>query len=77
MCMNVIFTAVILASALSGCAVTTGMNVASYMATGKGTTDHAVSYVTGSDCNGVRVVTHGVWYCETRNIGKTYNRTGY
>ena len=75
--MKRLFMLVILALTLSGCAVTTGVNIASYAVTGKGTTDHAVSYVTGSDCNGVRVVTHGVWYCETRNIGKTYNRTGY
>ena len=75
--MKLIFTTVILASALSGCAVTMGMNVASYVVSGKGTTDHVTSYVTDSDCDGVRTVTHGTWYCETRNIGVTYNRTGY
>ena len=75
--MKRLFIAVILASALSGCAVTTGMNVVSYAATGKGTTDHMTSYATSSDCDGVRVVTHGTYYCETRNIGVTYNRTGY
>ena len=75
--MKPIFTTVILALALSGCAVTTGVNVASYVVTGRGTTDHATSYITGSDCDGVRTITHGTWYCETRDIGKTYNRTGY
>jgi hypothetical protein len=75
--MKLIFTTLILASALSGCAVTMGMNVASYVVSGKGTTDHAVSYISSSDCDGIRTITHGGYYCETRDIGKTYNRTGY
>ena len=76
--MKLIFTAAILASALSGCAVTTGMNVASYIATGKGTTDHATSLVTGADCDSVRVVTHGGWPCEQpRDPATTYNRNTY
>ena len=75
--MKRLFIALILASALSGCAVTMGMNIASYAVSGRGTGDHAVSYATGADCDGVRTVTHGSYYCELRDIGKTYNRTGY
>ena len=75
--MKLIFIAVILALTLSGCAVTMGMNVASYVVSGRGTTDHAVSYISSSDCDGIRTLTHGTWYCEQRDIGRTYNRTGY
>jgi hypothetical protein len=75
--MKLIFIALILASALSGCAVTTGVNIASYAVTGKGSTDHAASYMTSSDCDGIRTITHGTYYCEQRDIAKTYNRTGY
>jgi len=77
MCMKLLFIVPILALTLSGCAVMTGMNIASYVVSGKGTTDHATSYATGAECDGVRTVTHGTYYCETRNIGVTYNRNGY
>ena len=77
MCMKLLFIVPILALTLSGCAVTTGMSVVSLATTGKTIGDHATSQITSSDCDGVRTLTHGSYYCELRDIGKTYNRSGY
>ena len=67
----------ILASALSGCAVTTGMSVVSFATTGKSITDHATSTIAQADCDGIKTITHGTYYCEQRDIAKTYNRNGF
>ena len=75
--MKPILITIILASALSGCAVTTSMSVVSFATTGKTITDHATSQITSSDCDGLKTITHGTYYCEQRDIGKTYNRNGY
>jgi hypothetical protein len=75
--MKPIIITIILASALSGCAVTTSMNIVSYTATGKSITDHVTSTVAQADCDGIKTVTHGTYYCEQRDIAKTYNRNGF
>jgi hypothetical protein len=60
--------------ALSGCAVYTTVNTAAFLATDKSLTDHAVTQaVPKSDCN-VTNVFKGQYYCEIRDISKTYNR---
>jgi hypothetical protein len=76
--MKLIFTTVILASTLTGCAVTTAVNVISYAATGKGLGDHVASAITSSDCDGVKTITHDTYYCEhSRDPAMTYNRNTY
>lgn len=61
--------------ALQGCAVVyTVASTATYVLTDKAPADHVSSTLAQADCNAVHVVTKGTYYCEERNIGKTYNR---
>lgn len=60
--------------ALPGCAVYTVSSGVVYLATDKALPDHMSSSLAKADCNAVRVVTQGTYYCETRDISKTYNR---
>jgi hypothetical protein len=71
--------AVILAVNLSGCAmVYTGASTASLIATGKSIPDHAATQATGADCSAVRVLTgEKDFYCEQRDVSKTYNRNKF
>ena len=71
--------AVILAVNLSGCAVIyTGASTASLIATGKSIPDHAATQATGADCSAIRVVTgEKDFYCEERDVSKTYNRNRF
>jgi hypothetical protein len=58
----------------TGCAVYTTVNTVTYLATDKSMTDHAVTQlVPMSNCN-VTNVFKGQYYCEIRDISKTYNR---
>lgn len=61
---------------LQACAYT-AVSTASFIVTGKSTTDHIVTAVVPhADCN----VTHIIddkYYCEVRDISRTYNRNGY
>lgn len=52
-------------------AVNTGTSVT----TSKSIPDHALSSATGADCN-VFNLFQGLYYCEERDISKTYNRSG-
>ena len=61
-------------NALSGCAVYTVANTVTYIATDKSLTDHGSSTLVKADCDAVRVIRQGTYYCETRDISTTYNR---
>ncbi len=61
-------------ASLPGCAAYTVMNGAAYIATDKSLTDHGSSTLANADCDAVRVVQKGTWYCETRDVSTTYNR---
>jgi ribosomal protein L13 len=60
---------------LTGCAVTV-VNTASVIATGKSATDHVLTQATGADCNTANLA-NGLYYCERKDIGTTYNRTPF
>jgi len=64
---------------LSGCAaVYTGASTVSLVTTGKSIPDHAATQATGSDCNALRVLTgEKDFYCEERDVSKTYNRNRF
>jgi hypothetical protein len=58
------------------CAVYTVASTATWVATDKTITDHAVtSVVPNGDCRTSNLVT-GKYYCEVRDISRTYNRNG-
>jgi len=59
---------------LNGCAVYTVVNTATWVATDKSLTDHGSSKLVSADCDAVRVIQKGTYYCETRDISTTYNR---
>ena len=73
------WTIILLAVNLSGCAaVYTGASTATMLATGKSIPDHVITQATGSDCSALRVVTgEKDYYCEQRDISKTYNRNRF
>ena len=61
---------------LQGCAYTVA-STTSLVATGKSLGDHALTaIVPNADCNAINVV-KDKYYCEVRDIGQTYNRTGF
>jgi len=62
------------AKMLTGCAVYTVVNTATWVATDKSLTDHGSSKLVSADCDAVRVIQKGTWYCETRDVSTTYNR---
>ena len=62
---------------LNGCAVYTVVNTATWVATDKSLTDHGSSTLVSADCDAVRVIQKGTWYCETRDISTTYNRNRF
>ena len=60
---------------LNGCAVYTAASTATLITTDKSLTDHAVTAVTpNGDCSMINVF-NGRYYCEIRDISKTYNRS--
>ena len=60
---------------LQGCAYT-AVSTATFVATGKSTTDHVLTTIVPmSDCN-VTNLLDSKYYCEIRDISKTYNRNG-
>jgi hypothetical protein len=73
------WTIIILAVNHTGCAaVYTGASTASLLATGKSIPDHAATQATGADCSALRVVTgEKDFYCEERDVSKTYNRNRF
>ena len=66
-----------MAEMLMGCAVYTVANTVTWVATDKSLMDHGSSTLVSADCDAVRVVTKGTWYCEVRDIGVTYNRNTF
>lgn len=71
--MRILITLAII-TALQGCAVYSIGSGVAYFATDKTLTDHVSSTLVNANCNAVHVVTKGYYYCETRDIAKTYNR---
>jgi hypothetical protein len=63
-----------LAQMLMGCAAYTVANGITYIATDKSIMDHGSSTLVSADCDAVRVVQKGTYYCEVRDISTTYNR---
>jgi hypothetical protein len=65
---------IILVAQLQACAVYTTANTAAFVATDKSITDHALTLaVPNSDCNITNLV-NNKYYCEIRDISRTYNR---
>lgn len=62
---------------LTGCAVYTVANGVTWVATDKSLTDHGSSKLVKADCDAVRVIRNGTYYCETRDISTTYNRNRF
>lgn len=62
---------------LMGCAAYTVANTVTYIATDKSLTDHGSSALVSADCDAVRVIEKGTWYCEVRDISTTYNRNQF
>ena len=61
---------------LNGCAVYTVASGASFVTTGKSVGDHVLSNtIPMADCTVVNLV-KDKYYCEVRDISKTYNRNG-
>jgi outer membrane lipoprotein SlyB len=60
--------------ALNGCAVYSVTSGIVYLTTDKALPDHMSSTLAQADCNAVHAVTKGYYYCEQRDISKTYNR---
>ena len=75
--MNKLIITLFLVLALSGCAVYTGANTVTFIATDKTLTDHAVTLVTpNGDCSSLNVL-KGQYYCEIRDVSQTYNRSSF
>jgi hypothetical protein len=65
-----------LVTTLSGCAVYTGVSTATLITTQKSLGDHALTQIIPySDCNALNVI-NSKYYCEQRDVSKTYNRNG-
>ena len=62
------------AKLLTGCAVYTVANTVTYIATDKSIVDHGSSTLVKADCDAVRVIRNGTYYCEVRDVSVTYNR---
>ena len=70
----IVIIILIVAQALMGCAVYTVANGVTYIATDKSIMDHGSSTLVKADCDAVRVVQKGTYYCEVRDVSTTYNR---
>jgi hypothetical protein len=76
MILNRTVLALSLVTTLSGCAVYTGVSTATLVTTQKSLTDHILTKaVPYSDCNALNLL-DSKYYCEIRDISKTYNRNG-
>jgi len=58
----------------TGCAAYTVASTATYIGTGKSLTDHGVSTITSADCNGIKHLTTGQYYCEVTPV---YNQSAF
>ena len=70
----IVIIVLIMLHTLTGCAVYTVANTVTYIATDKSLTDHGSSTLVKADCDAVRVIQQGTYYCEQRDISTTYNR---
>jgi hypothetical protein len=76
MILNRMALCLFLALAQSGCAVYTVASGTSLITTQKSLGDHVLSTVIpSSDCNALNLL-DSKYYCEQRDIAKTYNRNG-
>lgn len=76
----IILAAIFPVLTLSGCAVYMGASAVSQVATGKSIPEHAVSTVADADCSVWDMIVdnqHHKYYCETRDVSKTYNRNTF
>lgn len=65
---------IVLVLTLNGCAAYTVASTASLITTDKSIADHTMTAVTpNGDCSMLNVF-NGLYYCEIRDISKTYNR---
>jgi len=65
---------IILALTQTACAVISAANITSYWATEQTLTDHAMTLaVPNSTCSSLQLI-RGQYYCEIRDVSKTYNR---
>jgi len=63
-------------TAVQGCAYT-AVSSATFVATGKSVADHVLTEaIPNSDCSSTNLLA-SKYYCEIRDPGKQYNRTGY
>jgi hypothetical protein len=62
---------------LTGCAAYSVVNTVTWVTTDKSLTDHASSTLVSADCDAVRVIEKGTYYCEARDISTTYNRNTF
>ena len=66
---------IVLCAYLQGCAYTV-VSTASFVTTGKSVGDHVLTNtIPMADCTAVNLV-KDKYYCEVRDVSKTYNRTG-
>ena len=70
-------TVMVAVSQLTGCAAYSVVNGVAYITTDKSITDHASSKLVSADCDAVRVIRQGTYYCETRDVSTTYNRNRF
>jgi hypothetical protein len=61
-------------NALSGCAAYTVASIGTFAATGKSIGDHGASLASGGDCNGIKHLVNGKYYCEMPVV---YNRNPF
>jgi hypothetical protein len=77
---KILLASLFLTATQTGCAVYTGVSMTSQIATGKSAGEHAASALTGADCSAWLMLTdnsrHSYW-CEVRDVSRTYNRNAY
>ena len=67
----------LVALALNGCAAYTVASTGTYLVTDKTLTDHVITQATPmADCN-ITNIFKNLYYCEVRDISRTYNRNSY
>ena len=73
----IIISILAVAEMLMGCAAYTVANGVAYITTDKSIVDHGSSTLANADCDAVRVIRQGTYYCETRDVSTTYNRNRF
>jgi hypothetical protein len=66
---------IVMCAYLQACAYTV-VSTASFVTTGKSVGDHALSHaIPNADCRAMNVI-NDKYYCEVKDISRTYNRNG-